>query len=181
MNLSKKSIEKITQVLLQGMEDGAFQELTISELCKRAGVARKTFYNHFKTKEEVLSRVCSSIIDEYMKNPNGEVSFDRESWLEELAHLFFEVNQKHQLFLILLFHQNLFHIYTQELQRRVINSEYITNQYLYSKLSPSLHPFVIPTYTASILTVYEIWYHRGFVESPEEMAEIYLNIVQRYG
>lgn len=179
--MSKKSIEKITNVLLQGMEQGAFHALTISELCERAGVARKTFYNHFKTKEEVLARICGSIIDEYMKNPQGEVRFDSESWLKDLAYLFFTVNQKHQSFLILLFRQNLFHIYTKELQQRVINSKYITNQYLYSKLSPTLQPFIIPTYTASILTVYEIWYHRGFVESPEEIAEIYLNIVQKYG
>lgn len=176
--MSKKSIDRITEVLLEGMETEPFSEITISELCTRAKIARKTFYNHFKTKDEVLSRVCSGIIDEYMIYSEVNMGADCERWLIDLAYHFFRVNKRHQDFLTLLFQQKLFHIYTQELQQRVIKSEYIMTQSTYFKLDPLLQPFVIPTYTASILTIYELWYHRDFAETTDEMAEIYLNIVR---
>lgn len=178
--MAGKSVEKITVALLTAMETCNFQEITISEIADLAGTARKTFYNHFKTKEEVLSLLCQGIIDEYIEKSApfySSLEGVGEGRALELAENFFTINKKHGGFFTLLFQQNLFYLYAQALQLRVINSPIILNLQLIDQVDAVLQPYVIPSYTASILQLYETWYQRGFQESPHEMANIYLKIV----
>lgn len=41
----------------------SFEQVTIKEICSRAGVANSTFYYHFKTKEELMS--CLRMTDDH--------------------------------------------------------------------------------------------------------------------
>lgn len=44
----------ITEALFRLMEDNPFNEITISDVAKKAGVGRATFYRYFNSKEDVL-------------------------------------------------------------------------------------------------------------------------------
>ena len=35
----------------------AFGEITVSELCKRVGISRKSFYTYFESRDDVLARI----------------------------------------------------------------------------------------------------------------------------
>ncbi len=48
------SRECLLNALLALMEKQEFNKITITELCKKAGVTRLTFYRHFESKEDVL-------------------------------------------------------------------------------------------------------------------------------
>ncbi|MDE7108180.1 MAG: TetR/AcrR family transcriptional regulator, partial [Clostridiales bacterium] len=49
-----RSMDLITTALFELLEKTPFAQITISELCKKAGVARKTFYRNFNDKTAVV-------------------------------------------------------------------------------------------------------------------------------
>ena len=47
-------VESLTQALLILMEKKPLKEIKISELCKKAGVGRVSFYRNYSSMEEIL-------------------------------------------------------------------------------------------------------------------------------
>ena len=59
------SKECIVSALLQLIYIKPLSAITISELCKKAGVSRMTFYRNYNSKEEIFTKHLSEIFDEY--------------------------------------------------------------------------------------------------------------------
>lgn len=49
------------------LEKYTINELPLTEVCKKAGVSRMTFYRHFKNKEEVVLEYFELIYDKFLK------------------------------------------------------------------------------------------------------------------
>lgn len=49
-----KTKTRLTQALLDLMQEKSFQEIKISDLCEKAKISRATFYNNFETTKDVL-------------------------------------------------------------------------------------------------------------------------------
>ncbi len=63
------SQRQIAQALLDLMADKPFEEISICELCKSAGISRQTFYSLFSSRENVIAfilqeKTCYSPADE---------------------------------------------------------------------------------------------------------------------
>lgn len=63
---ARQSIQKITEALLALMEKESFEDITVTDITRRAGVARLTFYRHFEDKEQVLLTHLDSIFESYL-------------------------------------------------------------------------------------------------------------------
>ena len=50
-------IESIEEAVLILMKDKEYNKITITEICKKAGVSRMGFYGNFKTVEDVLKKI----------------------------------------------------------------------------------------------------------------------------
>ena len=70
MNLERKNnkivTESITIALIQLMEKKDFHDISITELTKRAGVGRVSFYRNFDDKEDILRHYLNDIQYEFM-------------------------------------------------------------------------------------------------------------------
>ena len=60
--LSKNLLSK---GLLSLLEEKPFRDITVKELCVRSDIARRTFYRHFHTVEDVMDYVLSHIITRF--------------------------------------------------------------------------------------------------------------------
>lgn len=49
-----RSMNKIATALLELIREGAYESVTVTEICNRANVARKTFYRSFESKDAVI-------------------------------------------------------------------------------------------------------------------------------
>ena len=49
------SQRQIAQALMQLIDEKPYQDITISELCKTAGISRQTFYTLFTSRENVVT------------------------------------------------------------------------------------------------------------------------------
>jgi AcrR family transcriptional regulator len=57
----------ITEELLQLMGNTAFNKITVTDITKKAGVGRVSFYRNFDSKEDVLRAHLDKITDDFME------------------------------------------------------------------------------------------------------------------
>lgn len=170
MNKTKKQIRETFLTLLQ---ENSCQEITVSEICAYSDVARRSFYNHYKSKEEILSEICREMIHQKAHNFTNTGEF-----FQLIAEDFFISSQEHHEFISLLSRDRLFHLFS---------NEHLKNAQSYCDVYPTFPPLMYPEiclpytisfYTHTALTLYQVWATRDFQESPEEMAKIYMRFVQ---
>lgn len=175
--MSKKSKDLIVATLLQLMESDLYHEITVSEICAWAKIARRTFYNNFSTKEDVLREACSNLITESLSAINDQPNYvSAEFWIDFLSH-FFETNRQHSIFLGKLMNQNLFHLYVRLLLDMSENSVLWEKLLQNSLVSNKNTKYTLTAYSAVAVSMYEVWYYNGFKESPEELGTIYLSFI----
>ncbi len=71
-----KTYEKLRTALADMMREIPFDQITVYDLCTRAGIRRATFYKHFSDKYDFLSKIISVLQDEISKKLEGPGTFD---------------------------------------------------------------------------------------------------------
>lgn len=63
-----KTIALIRDTFLALVSENSYDDLTISELCKRARIGRKTFYTYYDSLDALFEEVLESVVHEYLKS-----------------------------------------------------------------------------------------------------------------
>lgn len=58
----QKNRQKIIQAYIELLGEMSFQQISVTDICKQAKVARKTLYGHFSSKEEILDIVSQQVM-----------------------------------------------------------------------------------------------------------------------
>ena len=53
----EQTYDKLLKAITLLLKEKDFEDISISELCKKAKVERPTFYNHFKDKEDFVIQI----------------------------------------------------------------------------------------------------------------------------
>ena len=53
--------EAIQEALVELMKNNDYNSITITELCKKAGVSRMAFYNNYKTLDNVIKSIVNNV------------------------------------------------------------------------------------------------------------------------
>ncbi len=170
MDKTKKLIKKTLQDL---MTKNSFREITISEICGCGDVARRTFYNHYKSKEDVVADICKDIVETYLIKEYC----CREFWVLQMAENFFSVTKENHEFLDILRRENIYHIFAQVHLESVELSQKSFQEVALEVMPDDIRPYVFYVYTTAALKFYEIWASRGFVESVEKLSNIFMNVI----
>lgn len=169
-NRTKKHIKRTIQNL---MKNNNFQELTISEICATGDFARRTFYNHYKTKEDVVADICSDITRFYLI----EEYVNKELWIVQIIEKFFETTKENSEFLDILRRENLFHLFAQEHLFNLEENQSESLTQAIEEVPEIVRPYILSCYTSTALKFYEIWSSRDFRESIEDITNIFMNVV----
>ena len=65
---------KMDKALISLLENKDFEYITVSEICKEAGVNRSTFYLHYENTNDLLSEVSKYLIQGFLSYFPGDVS-----------------------------------------------------------------------------------------------------------
>lgn len=76
-----RSMDLITTALFELLEKMPFAQVTISDICTKAGVARKTFYRNFTSKTAVVERLVDQVFSEFMQKYDFNTSGARKIYL----------------------------------------------------------------------------------------------------
>lgn len=162
--LAVKSQKWIVQALLTLIQKKPYEEITISEICIKAGLDRRTFYRNFKDKNDVLQFYFSDLQKEYkfaLKTMPEHTFYTLaltffEFWTFHLD--FFKTTQNNQALNAALF----------QALNTVIPAIYATAGCGISNKLQFNIAFIVGGFHNSLIA----WINTGFHESAEEMATI---------
>ena len=149
MNKEQLSKDYITEALLQLMGKMDYDKITITEITKKAGVNRVTFYRNFNSKDDIIKE-CLLPYNPNKSNENG-------------------------MFLILKYfsdNRNLIKLlYKSKCQHLLL--EHILNNWNYDNEDNNIIAYTKSAWAYFIYGWANEWYLRGMKESPEDMMKIW--------
>lgn len=106
---AERSRQYIETALLDLMARKPFDAITITDITKKAGVARLTFYRHYESKEQVILEYYNSIFEKYFEENFISEKFD----LNEALRRCFDYWRQEEKIVKLLVGQNMGEILAQ--------------------------------------------------------------------
>lgn len=88
---------ELEQGLLEAMTKRCYEEITVSDLCAEIGVPRKSFYRYFSGKEGALHALIDHTIQEFEIQYIPDMTAQRASFQQGIAHYFHFWQQKKPL------------------------------------------------------------------------------------
>ena len=130
------------------MDKKAYSAIKISDIVKKAGVSRMTFYHYYESKEDALADFFHEIVAGYV----------RECILHALKYF-----DQYAGFILKLVHAKLYYI--------VIDA---MNEYMMNRILPhyKIPDYELYFYGGALLNVFLMWQEKGKQESAEEIARM---------
>ena len=154
---TKFLMDCIAQSLLERMKKKEYSEISISEICRHAGVGRTTFYRHFTangTKDDVLIYYAASLWSDYCETRKEEV--EKDTW-GALMNFIYD---------------------RKEFFSAIGNArlEHVLFSIFYKTIGPSEDDipeiaFFKSFFAGAVFGITYNWIEAGFVKSPSELTE----------
>lgn len=80
-----RSMDLITAALFELLDTQPFADISITAICEKAGVARKTFYRNFDTKLSIVEKLVDRVFYEFMQKYDFKTTGSRavyKYWFE---------------------------------------------------------------------------------------------------
>ena len=154
--------ECIQAALIRLMKTKDLKDITITELTKTAGVSRTTYYRNYYDKADVLQDLFSGL----MREIAGEITASKTVYDTALA-VFDGIRRNADVYQILLRAH-----YAEAMLReitRIASSDLPENQ--------PLEQMRIVFLTGALFNMVCTWMDAGMQQTPEQMADIYMEIV----
>lgn len=85
----------ITEALLILLRDKEYKDISITEICKKAGVTRMSFYRNFASKEDILFKKVRNVTDSFVKE--SDISYKSDTVSSYFVKLFTHMQQQKEL------------------------------------------------------------------------------------
>ncbi|HFI0326517.1 TPA: TetR/AcrR family transcriptional regulator [Streptococcus suis] len=141
----------IQEALLQLIQQKAYDKITITDIAKRAGVTRISFYRNFDSKDSILKQTLERAYSAYKEEYGNDLSF---------PSLFAFFQQNNTLIDCL---------YKSE--KEIFIAQLLTDKQSLAQLPTELaYSYAFVGY--SLLGACTAWYQRGMVDTAEEITRI---------
>lgn len=159
MKIKRKALvsEYITDTLLMLMRKEDYKEISITEICEKAGVTRMSFYRNFESKEDILKRWIESVTDTFLTV--SEISFKNDSSKDYFVKLFTHMKQ-HQEICEALYKADLIYLVKEQFDRGFLS--------IYHDEYDDYKSYFL---AGGIYNVFLLWLMNGCAETPEELAD----------
>ena len=153
-NRITKECLQLALVKLMGRKP--FDQITITEITKNAGVSRAAFYRNYDSKEEIIEEACQSVFSKLRESLRCTADHqDWRSWYE----MFFESIQANREY---------FQIY---LDARLQMEDFVIMDTVFPPDNRLAH-YANAARGGAVWRILTDWFRGGMQESPSEMSEI---------
>ncbi len=162
--------EAISDALLSLMEEKPFIDITVTDVVKRAGVARASFYRNFSSTSDILDSILDGFKQEFIKNALPVItSQDERQWRAFLfRYLYFLV--EHQNTLMLTKNSNISIVFYRMIDAARDLSLSLPNDDINQK-------YRVPSRIGAINSTIFRWIDAGKKETPEELVDYMMSFV----
>lgn len=146
--------ECITTALLQMMENTPFEDIAITDLVKKAGVGRVSFYRNFESKKDVLAKYLVILLEEWGKE--FESLGDPSKFSDSLVRHYY----KHKDIYLMLYKQGLSDMIYETIRgaMKLHEAQHNLERYAKSMIAGMIWGWA------------DEWMRQGMPESPDEIA-----------
>ncbi len=163
---NKLTRECIQTALVELIAVKPFDKITVTELVKRSGVSRMSFYRNYKTKEDVILDICADLEKHLSESLEGKAfENDPRQWFLK----FFGKVRTYEKEVALLFSSNMPQSMSFKLLCSAIN--------VFTELSSGEDEYTIYAWVGALTGIVFRWLSEGMKESPEEMADLSMKII----
>lgn len=85
----------ITEAFLLLLKKKEYKKISITEICKKAGVTRMSFYRNFESKEDILLKKVRYVTDSFLKE--SSISYKNDTISSYFVKLFTHMQQQKEL------------------------------------------------------------------------------------
>lgn len=155
----KDSQKKIVETFLEMMKTSELENISVTELCKRAGVNRTTFYACYEDVYDLAHKVVDYLLEQVdeLYREEHENQFNSENWMKLLQHIY-----DHQLIYSICLKLGVGDLPIREYDTRYA-AKYFDNKYM---------KYHIEFFRAGFNRILRIWLDGGCQETPEEINYI---------
>lgn len=165
--------DQMAIALLELMANKEFTDITVTELIKKAGIARASFYRNFDSTIDVLDyateKIAERIHEEILP---AFISRNERKWRELLFHLIYELNDP---------------------RRNLANKNPSNRALLFNKMNALMQKnysdnmdetnikqfYQSAACAGAITSTIGFWFDHGKKETPEELVDIIVEILMR--
>ena len=148
--------EYIMEALLLLMRKREYKDISITEICDKAGVTRMSFYRNFEGKEDVLKKWLTRITDDFLVTSG--ISYKNDSTKAYFITLFTHLKQ-HQVICSAMHQAGLIYLVKEQFDRVFLQ--------IHRETYGDYKSYFL---AGGIYNVYLLWLINGCKETPEEIA-----------
>lgn len=156
----RESVERIEKVFIDLLQTKELNEISISDICKQAGLNRTTFYANYTDiyglADSIRDKLESDLSEVYQEEITTRVNSN--DYLKLFKHI--KANQLFYRTYFKLGYDNNYRIITYDTD---LAQEHFQNRFI---------EYHMEFFKAGITKIIKMWIQNGCVESPEDMFEI---------
>lgn len=156
----KPAIDKLIDALIRMMKVKEYSLITVSDICREAGVSRMAFYRGFSSKEDVIDKFINRIADEIHRNLAKQKEFNVKKYFSQI---FSEV-EKYQELIVCAMASNIHSLILNSFDRLMSST--------FKEKDSNTHSYRPHMIAGAVYNVLVCWIMNGRRETPEEMADI---------
>lgn len=179
--MSKKSKDLIVQSFWSILQNNPYEAITICEVIAETPLERKTFYNNFKNKEDIIRYICSDLMEKLISRlKEGKIVT-----LHTFSETFYSFGKEHHEVFTVLLKKNIFYFFVEELKYSISNLEDISEDIIQPEsnlrfLENEDIAYVFFFHATGTLALFELWVASGFKKSEAEMVNMQAAIYKMY-
>lgn len=164
----------IINSLLKLLEKKDYSSITINMIVDHAGLGRRTFYRHFKTKDDTMEYITELLMEQFAE----QLLQNHSSGMEEVAVAYFQFWEQYIDVLLLLKKAHVLYFIEDNLAELIVNVakkvKHIPSNIPVEKLAKfyEQHKFEFSIKLAGFWKATIIWCEEIPRKSPEEMGKI---------
>lgn len=160
--------------LLEMMLSHHYEQISVSDLCDRLEVPRKSFYRYFSGKDGALHALIDHTIMDFESIQWAKIR-SNHSYQRELER-FFEFWLKNKLLLDALSRSGLSGVLIERSIEHALSDAGITGIYT-AHHAPELRAHATMFGVTGLMSMVVSWHHSGYPHSPVQMAKIAVRLV----
>ncbi|HHQ7594974.1 TPA: TetR/AcrR family transcriptional regulator [Streptococcus agalactiae] len=152
----------------------SFEQIKVSDLAKKARLSRRSFYNHYNSKEDFLRESILIIFDDITKILNNDLLYEEVVLKEMLSYMY--INK--EILLNPLFFPNIDNIIKNYIKEMITHSDIPDLQKQLETAYQVPYSFALGIYISTIESIILNWIDHDFTEEPEEIARYITSVVR---
>ncbi|AIQ56536.1 TetR/AcrR family transcriptional regulator [Paenibacillus borealis] len=167
--IAQRSKKWLSDALIDLLQEKPYSNITITEICDKAELVRKTFYRNFTSKEAVLIEIIDLMFQDFFKYIS-----DQNLGPHDMPLAYFTFWEKHKVFLHILIQNQLYGLLNDQYVIYLEAMEHIigTKREYHSELEKD---YMRTMMAAGLWSILKKWIIRDCKESKEEMAKMTLD------